>query len=251
MTDVRTVILPTPADVARRAAEELTETAVETVRLKGRVAVALSGGSTPIEMFGLLTREPFRSEMPWQQLHLFWSDERCVPPDSPDSNYYAANEALLSRVDIPEENVHRLRGEIEPDEAAREYERQIRAAVEGDPPRFDLILLGMGGDGHTASLFPHSDGLSVTDRLVVHNHVPDEHRGSAPVADRLTFTSTLINAAERVTFLVTGSGKADVLKAVLEGERDTEQYPSQLVLPADGKLLWLLDEAAASRLAVR
>lgn len=251
MTDLRTVVLPSPADVARRAAEELAEAAVESVRLKGRFAVALSGGSTPVEMFRLLAEEPFRSSVPWQQVHVFWSDERCVPPDSPDSSYYAANEWLLSRVDIPAENVHRVRGEIDPEEAAREYEREIRLIAEGNPPCFDLILLGMGADGHTASLFPHSDALSVTDRLVVHNHVPDELRGSAPVADRLTFTAPLINAAERVVFLVTGSSKAGALKAVLEGERDTEQYPSQLIMPADGKFLWLLDEAAASRLAGR
>ncbi|MDQ3855522.1 MAG: 6-phosphogluconolactonase [Chloroflexota bacterium] len=244
-TRTEVVVLPAKDDVARRGAEELVAAAGEAIGARGQFTVALSGGSTPVGMYKLLAAEPYRSQVAWEHVQFYWSDERCVPPDHPDSNYGAAARALLDGLSLPEEHVHRMRGEADPDAAAAEYDADVRAVVPGSPPAFDVIYLGMGDDGHTASLFPHTRALHVTDRLVSSNYVEklDTHR--------LTFTSTLINAAKRVIMLVTGEGKAESLKAVLEGERDPETYPSQLVAPATGQLLWVVDEPAAKLLSRR
>ena len=239
------VVLPAKDDVARRGAEEFVAAAGEAVQSRGRFTVALSGGSTPAGMYWLLAAEPFRSQVQWDRVQFFWSDERCVPPDHSDSNYGTAERELLSLLGVPESNVHRMRGEQDPETAAAEYEAEVRAVVDGDPPAFDLIYLGMGDDGHTASLFPHTRALHVTDRLVAANYVEKLS------ANRLTFTSTLINAARQVMLMVTGEGKAQALKAVLEGERDPETYPSQLVAPTNGRLVWLVDEPAARLLSER
>lgn len=237
------IVLPTKDDVARKGAEELVAAAGESIGAGRTFSVALAGGSTPLGMFKLLAAEPFRSQVSWGKVSFYWSDERCVPPDHPDSNYGAAADALVSPLGLPEASIHRMRGEMDPNSAATEYEREVRQGVKGDPPRFDLIMLGLGEDGHTASLFPHTQALGITDRLVAHNYVPklDAHR--------LTFTSALINAAGRVMFLVTGEGKAEALKSVLEGERDPETYPAQLVAPTNGRLIWVLDESAAQLLS--
>jgi 6-phosphogluconolactonase len=244
-TDPEILVLGGKDEVARRGAEEFITAAGEAIAIRGEFAVALAGGSTPVGMYELLARPPLRSRVEWPRVRFYWGDERCVPPDHPDSNYGAARRALLSALDVSEDHVHRMRGEEDPERAAREYEAEVRAAVPGDPPSLDLILLGMGDDGHTASLFPHTPALGVTDRLVVANHVPKLE------ANRLTFTALLINAARRVLFLVTGEGKAEALREVLEGPRRPETYPSQLVAPTDGKTMWLLDEAAASLLTSR
>ncbi len=233
------VVLPTKQDVARRAAEMFVRAAHDAVEEKGVFTVALSGGSTPVGMYEELTSGNNADRVEWERVIFFWSDERCVPPDDPESNYGAAERALLSKLTIPEANVHRMRGEIAPDEAAEEYEDAVRQWVPEEPPRFDLIYLGMGVDGHTASLFPHTDAVGVTDRLVVANHVPKLN------ADRISFTSTLINAAAQVVVLVTGSEKAPALKQVLEGERAPEEYPAQLIHPTNGTALWLVDSDAA------
>lgn len=239
------VVLPSRSEVASRAADEFVTAASEAVEARGVFTVALAGGSTPAGMYQLLAGAPYSSRVEWPRVSFFWGDERCVPPDHPDSNYGAAAGALLSRLLLPEANIHRMRGELPPQTAAAEYEAEVRRWVSGDPPRFDLILLGMGDDGHTASLFPGTEALDIDDRLVSANHVPKLN------ADRLTFTAPLINAARQVIFLVTGEGKAQALKAVLEGTDDPDTYPAQLVRPRDGRLTWLVDEPAASLLSDR
>ena len=241
-TNAEVQILPTKSDVARRAAEEFVRAAAASVQERGAFSVALAGGSTPLGMYELLAGEPYRSQVEWERVLFFWGDERCVPPDDPESNYGAAAAALVSGLGLPGANVHRMHGELDPHEASVAYEHEVRHTIGGEPPRFDLILLGMGDDGHTASLFPGTDALGETGRIVVANHVPKLD------AWRLTFTSTLINAAHQVLFLVTGEGKAEALRAVLEGEPDPDTYPSQLVRPKDGRLLFLLDEPAAGLL---
>ena len=244
-TNTTITVLGSKDEVARAGAEEFGRAAREAVNRNGAFSVALAGGSTPLGMYRLLAGEPYKSRVEWERALFFWSDERCVPPDHPDSNYGATMQAFGPGLGVPESNIHRMRGELEPHTAAREYELLVREHISGSPPRFDVIFLGMGDDGHTASLFPYTAALDEEERLVAANHVPKLD------AWRLTFTSTLINAAHRVIFLVTGEGKAQALKAVLEGEPDTDKYPSQLVRPLNGHLLYLLDEPAASLLTRR
>lgn len=210
----------------------------------GYFAVALSGGSTPRALFELLAVPENAQHIGWSKVHVFWGDERTVPPDHPDSNYRMAKEALLDFVALPASNVHRISGELEPVRAAAEYEQTLRSffAKRAGKTRFDLILLGMGDDGHTASLFPDTEALNETERLVVANHVPKLDTW------RITLTAPIINDAAHVAFLVAGAGKAAVLKRVLQGPRQPHKLPSQLIQPVDGELVWLLDKAAASEL---
>jgi 6-phosphogluconolactonase len=210
----------------------------------GYFAVALSGGSTPRALFELLAVPENAQHIGWSKVHVFWGDERTVPPDHPDSNYRMAKEALLDFVALPASNVHRISGELEPAQAAAEYEQTLRSffAKRAGKTRFDLILLGMGDDGHTASLFPDTEALNETERLVVANHVPKLDTW------RITLTAPVINDAAHVAFLVAGAGKAAVLKRVLQGPRQPHKLPSQLIQPVDGELVWLLDKAAASEL---
>ncbi len=234
--------------LADAAAREFARRATQAIRARGRFVVALSGGSTPRRMFARLAEPPLRDEIDWSRVHVFWGDERAVPPDHPDSNYRMASETLLARVPVPAEQIHRMTADApDLDAAALEYERLLARAVgvdqDGPPPRFDWILLGMGADGHTASLFPDTQALVVDERWVVANPVPKLG------ADRMTFTAGLINAARAVTFLVAGDDKAAVLAEVLEGARAPRRLPSQLVAPTEGELVWMLDEAAAAKLA--
>ena len=214
-------------ELARGAAEHFVALAQ-----KGRFTVALSGGSTPKALYQILAEE-FREQVPWPNVHFFWSDERHVPPDHPDSNYRMAHEALLSRVPVPESNVHRVHSENpSAQEAADEYEKVI-------VPRLDLILLGLGADGHTASIFPGSDVLHETKRLV-----------AAPWVEklntyRITMTLPLLNNGASILFLVSGPEKAQIVKEVLEGPK---KYPAQFVQPTDGELIWMLDRDAAAGL---
>jgi 6-phosphogluconolactonase len=219
------------------------------ISARGRFGVAFSGGSTPRAMFRLLSAEPYRTAIGWAKLDVFWSDERAVPPDDPQSNYRMASESLLSQVPVLPDHVHRMPADREPlDAAANEYAAQITNALGAGPsgtPRFDLIMLGMGGDGHTASLFPETEALDERQRLVASNYVPKLD------ARRMTFTPKLINAAANVLFLVAGQDKSEALKAVIEGPRKPRLFPAQLVAPDDGNLYWYVDEAAASRLRPR
>lgn len=206
--------------------------------------VALSGGSTPRRFHALLAASPLREQVDWSRIQFFWGDERCVPPDDAESNYRMARETLLDAVPVAPEQIHRMRGEDDPAQAALAYENEVRqvfgvAATEA--PRFDLIYVGMGPDGHTLSLFPHTAALNITDRLVTENVVPQLN------TTRITFTTTLANAARAVVFVVAGADKADALAEVLQGGRNPEQYPSQLIAPA-GELRFLVDAAAAAKL---
>lgn len=235
------VVLPDLNAIAREAADRIVDLAHESIGARGRFTVALSGGSTPRALFSLLASETYRDRIDWQRTIVFWSDERCVPPDHADSNFRLANETLLAKIPIPAGNVHRMRGDAEPEAAALEYEQIVRreVAMDSGVPIFDLILLGMGPDGHTASLFPGTAALLAQARLVLSNFVPKLN------ATRLTFTPLLINAARRVMFLVAGGDKADALRAVLEGEFKPDVFPAQLVQPVDGWVVWLVDRAAS------
>lgn len=217
------------------------------VRARGMARIAISGGGAPKRTFQLLAdpAQPFRARIDWKRLLLFFVDERCVPPDSPDSNYRLAKETFLSKVPLPEENVIRIEGELEPEEAAVRYESAIRNRfrLEGaELPRFDLIVLGMGTNGHTASLFPDSEALHELMRLAVANHVEDKNPW------RITLTWPVINHADKIFFLIQDGSKAEVLKEVLLGPYQPETLPSQLIQPESGELSLLLDRAAAAKL---
>jgi 6-phosphogluconolactonase len=230
------------------AAEVVVHTAKDAVEQRGRFTIALSGGSTPKSLFNLLATNA-RTVLPWDRMFFFWGDERHVPPTDPDSNYRMAEEAMLSKIPVAAGNVFRIPAE-NPDAAAAAdaYEQTLRKFFQlgpGGVPIFDLILLGMGPDGHTASLFPGSAGLQEKTRLVIANWV-DKLKTS-----RLTFTLPVLNAARCVAFLVSGTDKAAVLKTVLEEDAPAEQYPSKLIRPNNGKLIWLVDRAAASDLSTK
>lgn len=235
-----------PEELALKAARSLARLADQYVLGCGRFSVALSGGSTPRAMFELLAAEPFRETVPWSSILFFWGDERSVPPNHEESNFRVADTTLLSRVPIPRENIFRMHAEdSDLQKAAAQYaETLVRTlGAEHGIPRFDLVLLGMGADGHTASLFPGSDALQVTDQLVVPNYVEKFK------SYRLTLTTTTINAARNVRFLISGKDKAEALKSVLEGPPNPKLFPSQLIHPTNGSLLWMADEDAVSRLS--
>jgi 6-phosphogluconolactonase len=241
-------ILPDAAAVARRAAEEFLKSAVAAIEQKGSFRVSLSGGSTPKALYALLGDDPsLRSRMPWEKTHFFFGDERHVPPDSPESNFRMANEALFSKGLVKPEQITRIKGEYpDAEKAALEYEQALRAYFklkDGAYPRFDLVLLGMGDEGHTLSLFPGTRALQATPRIVVRNWI------GKLFTERITLTAPAANQANRVIFLVTRADKAPALKAVLEGPYEPEQLPAQLIQPVNGKLLWLVDQAAGSMLA--
>jgi 6-phosphogluconolactonase len=238
---------PDAAALAARAARHFVEAAEHAVAMRGRARIAISGGSTPKAAFQLLAdpSQPLRARMPWDKLDLYWVDERCVPPDHPDSNYRMTREAMLDDVPLPSAQVHRMEGELEPEAAAARYESELRNSfrLEGaETPRFDLIALGMGPDGHTASLFPHTAALHEMSRLTVANHVQNKD------AWRITLTWPVINQGAKVFFLIGGADKAQVLREVMMGPRDPERLPSQLIAPAGGILTLLLDKAAAALL---
>lgn len=226
----------------REAAELFVSTAREAITANGVFRVALSGGNTPRPLYEALAAAPYREQVDWSKIQVFFSDERFVPADSPESNYRMASEALLSRVPIPERFVHRVPTEdIPPEEAASLYEEGIRrvfAVGLDETPSFDLILLGLGGDGHTASLFPDTEALTVTNRLVAPNFVPKLDTW------RITFTYPLLNAGRVVTFLVQGEDKAERVGEILAGGSN---LPAAGVRPESGRLVWLLDQAAAGK----
>jgi 6-phosphogluconolactonase len=246
VSDIR--ILSTPQALFEAAADDFVQAAKTAVAASGRFTVALSGGSTPKGLFQVLSTKD-HDLLPWDRMFFFFGDERHVPPDSPESNYRMAKENLFSKVPVPEVNIYRIKAEDEDaNRAAAEYEKTLReffGLPEGQVPRFDLILLGMGPDGHTASLFPETSALHETAKLVVSNWVPKF------TSYRITFTTTLLNAAGQVNFLVAGADKAAALKAVLESNESADLYPSKRIHPVNGKLEWLVDEAAAQQLRAR
>ncbi len=243
-------IVPSIDELFRRGAEEFVRAAKDSIEDRGVFNVALSGGSTPRGLFSLLaTDEPLRGQVAWKKVNFFWGDERHVPPDHADSNYCMAAEALLSKVPIDSKRVWRIKGEMDDMElAAEEYEKVITdhfRLTDGKLPRFDLVLLGMGPDGHTASLFPGTKALHEQERLVVSNWVGKFD------TDRVTLTAPVLNNAGAIVFLVGGDDKAPALKSVLEGAFEPEQLPAQLIRPADGRLVWFIDPAAARLLTVK
>jgi 6-phosphogluconolactonase len=234
--------------LSRAAAEHFLETIQATVAARGKARVAISGGSTPKTTFELLANpaDRFLKSMPWENLELYWVDERCVPPDHPDSNYRMTREAMLSKVPLKSEDVFRIEGEFDPETAAARYESKIRAQfrLEGaEVPRFDVLALGMGDDGHTASLFPHTAGLHELGRVAIANHVPQQKE-----TWRVTLTWPVIIEASEIFFLIGGKAKADPVHRVLQGPYDPETLPSQLIQPKSGRLLFLLDKEAAALL---
>ena len=208
-------------------------------------SLALAGGTTPAEYYRVLAGEPFRSAMPWNRVHFFWSDERCVPPDHEYSNYRLADRHLLMKIGPPPGNIHRIQGEAGPEQGAEAYNQELEQYFTAFnlPPAFDLILLGLGPDGHTASLFPDFQSTAQTDSRVIGGKAPLHLE---PRLDRVSLTMDFINQARTVGFLVAGASKAEVVGALLNAEPESEKYPASLVRPA-GKLYWFLDRAAAGK----
>jgi 6-phosphogluconolactonase len=241
-------ILPDGAAIARRAAQEWIQAATTAVREKGSFTVALAGGSTPKALYTLLADDAvLRSQVPWDKIRIFFGDERHVGPGHPDSNFRMATEAMISKAPLGKEQVTRIKGENpDADEAAKEYEQALQSYFQlkpGEYPRFDLLLAGMGNEGHTLSLFPGTKALHAGERLAARNWV------GKLFTDRITLTAPAASNAALIIFMVTGADKALALKAVLEGPYEPEQLPAQLLQPVDGKLLWLVDSAAGSMLS--
>ena len=237
----RVQVCPNAAAVAQALVELFVDTAAAAIEARGNFHVCLAGGSTPRAAYSLLAAQAERV-VAWEKVHIYFGDERCVPPEHAESNHRMANEALLSRVGVRSEHVHRMRAELGAVAAATEYEQELRRQLAPCGGRFDLVLLGMGNDAHTASLFPHTEALHVRDRWCVGHFVP--RLG----VERVTLTYPIINSARRIVFLVTGAGKAETLRAVLTEPYDVSERPVQGIKPTDGELIWLVDQAAATEL---
>ncbi|HET8890781.1 MAG TPA: 6-phosphogluconolactonase [Candidatus Angelobacter sp.] len=240
---VEVKIVPDSATLARVAAQEFQRLAETGIQERGRFSVSLSGGNTPRAVYSLLAEE--HKELPWEKIHIFFGDERHVPPDHPDSNFRMANESLLSKVPIPENNVHRIRAELEPEAAAKDYDEQLTEFFHlnrHDWPRFDLVFLGLGDDGHTASLFPGSSALTDVSNRVAANWVEKLQ------TFRITLTFPVLNHAAEVAFLVSGESKAQILSVVLSP--GAKKFPAQGVEPENGRLLWLVDQDAGQLLRI-
>jgi 6-phosphogluconolactonase len=230
-------------DLSRAAANLFIKRAEQSIAEQDRFYVALNGGTTPTRLFELLATDE-HEKADWSKVHVFWGDERCVPPDDAGSSYGQARDILLSHVLIPDSNIHRIKGELGPAEASKDYSLTLRgfASPPLEWPRFDLVYLGMGEDGHTASLFPGSPADVSEPTLPVTAHYQDRP------ANRVTLTPIVFNSAHQVVFIVTGENKAITLAEVLHGGYNPAKYPAQRIDPKDGSLIWLVDEAAASKL---
>jgi 6-phosphogluconolactonase len=248
MSEPKIAILDDPQSVYVHAAEEITHFSGEDISTHAEFTIALSGGSTPAAIYELLATR-FRLSVDWKEVQFWWGDERCVPPDDRESNYAMAKRTLLSHLELRPEQVHRMRGELTPAQGARAYEQELRSAfslADGEFPRFGLVMLGLGGNRHTLSLFPgHKATIEETQRLVVADEV------EATPRPRLTFTPPVANRARRAMFVATGKEKAEAVRDVITGPRDPLKFPAQIIEPADGELIWLLDKAAASLLPNR
>ena len=236
----RIQVVEDPAQLAPITAQWLVQTVQARLQEADRFSLVLSGGSTPQALYQQLASSPYANEVDWSRLHIFWGDERCVPPDHSQSNYRMACQALLEHVPLRPEHIHRMRGELPPEEAALAYAQVLDQFFGERQLQFDLVLLGMGADGHTASLFPHSAALKETLRRVVANYAPSQ------ASWRITLTISALNAARQVAFLVSGADKAETLQRVLEGPYQPDELPAQFIQPAT----WLVDAAAASRLSL-
>jgi 6-phosphogluconolactonase len=240
-------ILKITADIealSQWAAQKIAASCRQAVEQRGRFLFVLNGGGTPRRLFELLGAD-FRNEIDWDKTHIFWGDERCVPPDDKESNYGQACEIIFNRIEIPESNIHRIKGELEPAEASRDYSLVLKrfASPPLEWPRFDLVLLGMGEDGHTASLFPGSPVDSTEPVIAVSGH----YQGRP--ANRITLTPPVLNSARTILFMVAGEDKAEILNRVLNGERNPKLLPVQRIDPKDGEMIWLADKAAAGKLS--
>jgi 6-phosphogluconolactonase len=233
-----------PEELSTAAAELFAAEAARAVARQGRFSVLLAGGETPRRCYELLAQAPLCDRVPWERVHVFWGDERCVPAADPRSNAGMARRALLDRVPVPPEQVHAILCDRSPREAAQAYAADLRGFFAG-PPRFDLALLGLGADGHTLSLFPGALPPDAGEQRVVVAHRPGEDM------DRVTLTAPVVNAAACVVFLVAGGTKAAVLRELLEGAPDPQRLPARLIRPVGGRLLWLIDREAAGRLEGR
>ena len=233
-------VLPDARTIAREAAERIVALSEDAIESRGRFSIALAGGSTPKTLYSLLAAPEFVARLDWPAIDLFFGDERCVPPDHKDSNYRMAHESLISKVPIPLDNVYRMRGEIDPNEAAKEYGLMLKEHF-GDSG-LDLVLLGMGDDGHTLSLFPGTKAVSEKDHRVVANYAENSTTGKSW---RITMTAPFINKARNVIVMLSGAGKAERFKEVLEGPRVPERLPIQLIQPVEGTMTWLIDRGTA------
>jgi 6-phosphogluconolactonase len=232
-------VFPDPQAIAEEAARRIVEAADAAIELRDRFSLALSGGSTPKLLHQVLAEE-YRDAIEWTKVEIFFGDERCVPPEHAESNYRMAQETLLSKVPIPGDNVYRMRGEIDPNEAAKEYGLMLKEKFADGG--IDLVLLGLGEDGHTASLFPHTAALAETKHRCVANYAEHSTTGKSW---RITLTAPFLNRSEQIAFLVAGANKAAALARVLEGPPAPETYPAQLIAPQSGRIIWLIDAAAA------
>ena len=224
------------------AAELFVEKACQAVEKQGRCNIVLAGGETPRPMYELLAGKPYRSIIPWEKVHVYWSDERCVPSDHSLSNQFMVRQSLLDHVPIPEANIHPIVYESSPSMAAKEYEKILQSTFKGHAPQFDVVFLGLGNDGHTASLFPAAEALKIRDHWVSHVYIAEQD------LYRVTLTAPILNQAAIIIFVVAGSPKAHVLKEVIEGPQDCKRLPAQLIKPVNGQLYWLLDHEAAALL---
>lgn len=231
-------------DLSLAATNLFIESASQAITQRGRFLVVLSGGDTPTPLYQTLAGIHYRNQINWAKVHAFWGDERCVPPDDPGNCYYQARLALLDHVDIPADNIHRIQSTLEPASAATDYARTLKvySTPPLDWPRFDLVLLGMGEDGHTASLFPGSPVEIASPTVAVTANYQDRP------ARRVSLTPPVFNSARQIVFLVSGGSKSETLASVLNGEYHPEQLPAQRIRPTDGEVIWLVDEAAASKL---
>jgi 6-phosphogluconolactonase len=234
-------VFPTPGALAVGAAEFISITLARSLAVQPVTSLVLSGGGTPRSAFEVLAGETYQRRIDWKRVHVFWGDERCVPPTSAESNFHMAHQSLLRRVPIPAGHIHRIHGDIAPHEAAAAYEAEIRSVFSSPVPSFTLVLLGLGDDGHTASLFPASPVLNETRRLVA--DVPGEHLGTR----RVTMTYPLLNNAQSILFLVSGASKAQIVSTVISGER--QDLPASRIAPVSGALQWYADRDAVSSYA--
>ena len=240
-------IFPDPQRLSQAAAEQFVEIAETAMQARGVFTVALSGGTTPLSLYRLLASEPYSERVDWSRTHIFWGDERCVPPDNSESNYLNTKQTLLDDIQIPEENVHRILAELPPEQAAEDYEEKLikffsslQDETQRTEAQFDLLLLGMGDDGHTASLFPGTPAIHEETRWVVAQYI------DKLAAWRITLTPAILNRAANIIFLVAGAAKSYALQKVLYGSHQPDRYPAQIINPNHGNLQWMVDESAAS-----
>lgn len=243
MTISRTLIFPDHEVLSQAAALYFAQAAKEAISARGRFLVVLSGGETPHQLYETLGMSPYRDYLPWENIHFFWGDERCVPPEDPESNFGQAWQRWLKHISIPASNIHRIQGELEPEQAAAAYQKVLLNFSEADQdwPRMDWVLLGLGSDGHTASLFPGSP-LEAGEKNAV---IAVINKFLGKLVDRVSLTPLLLNRSRQVVFLVSGTGKRSALAASLKGNIDPVRWPAQRIQPKDGLLVWMVDEAAA------